>query len=225
MLRSLLICLCVGLAIGLSAQKEHGISLVAGTDYLIRKNSILSAAFDTDPHLHFRLGADLDRQLAKNWWFKSGLRFTHFRFDTGEREALVFEQTISVTFGGQGLEQGELSNGFRLRVTDYYLEIPLAVHWKPREAEHFYMEVGGALNFYLSTFSRLDLGDDKRTEWRRESSDSLDQLLPSLRLGFGWQWPIDNGNHIFLQPTFRYLFHSSQNLSLYSGGLEMGYRW
>lgn len=225
MIRSLLCCLLVSLTLLLTAQKEHGISLVAGTDYLVRQNTMLSVAFDTDPHLHFRLGVDLDRQLAKNWWFKSGLRFTHFRFDTGERDPLIFEQIIPTTFGGQGLSEGEFSDGFRLRVNDYYVEIPLAVHWKPENAEHFYLEAGGALNFYLSTIARLDLGDDKRTESRRESSDNLDHLLPSVRVACGWQWPTANGNHIFLQPTFRYLFPSSENLNFYSGGLEMGYRW
>lgn len=225
MIRSLICSLFVCLTLGLTAQKEHGISLVAGTEYLVRKNASLPSAFDTDPHLHFRLGVDLDRQLSTNWWFKSGLRITHFRFDTGEREALVFEQTISPIFGGQGLTEGEFSDGFRFRVTDYYIEIPLLAHWKPSNAEHFYVEAGGALNFYLSTFARLDLGDDKRTEWRRDTAGGIDELLTSVRLSAGWQWPTSNGNHLFMQPTFRYFFHSNGDLSIYSAGIEMGYRW
>ncbi|MEL6655626.1 MAG: hypothetical protein AAFR36_04235 [Bacteroidota bacterium] len=215
------LCLCV------FAQKQQGLSLVTGIDYLERSSQILSTAFEEAPHLHFRLGVDYDRKLSETWWIKTGLRLTHFRFDSGDQNNLVYEQTIPEDFGGGGLmfEAGEFADGVRLRNTDYFVEIPLLARFHPANAEHFYLEGGAAFNLYLTTYSSLEIGDEQETLWERDRSGAIDRLLPSVRLSAGWQWPLANGNHLFLQPTFRYFFPEGENLNIFSGGLEIGYRW
>ena len=212
------------------AQKQQGLAVVAGVDYLERTSKIFSDAYETDPHLHFRLGMDYNRQLSSTWWLKTGIRLTHFRFDSGDRNDLVYQQVIDESFGGGGLneDEGEFADfaSIRLRNTDYFAEIPILARFHPANSEHFYLEGGAALNLYLTTFLRLDAGEDEvQRNWERDSSGAIDRLLPSARLSAGWQWPTGKGNYLFLQPTLRYFFPASGNLNMFSGGIEMGYRW
>lgn len=208
----------------LLAQKDQGVSIVLGADYLLRSHKTISSVYENDPNLHFRVGADYSREITQHWALKTGLCFTHFRFDSGEGDNLVFEEIISPVFGGGGQTSGEFSD-FRIRTTDYFVEIPLIARFYSSNSQRFYVEGGAAFNLYLGTFSKLEFGDNKQTDWRREHPQSVPELLPNLQLGLGYTWPNAKGHAIFVRPTFRYFLPSNGSLQMYSAGLEMGYRW
>ncbi|MEL6970345.1 MAG: hypothetical protein AAFZ63_03325 [Bacteroidota bacterium] len=211
--------------ISLFAQKSSGFSVVGGIDYLFRVNRPAYLSADEDPHRHFRLGVNYDRRFAEKWWFVTGLRLTHFRFDTGEKDPPTNFAYVPNTFGDTNLTLADYAEGYRWRETDLYVEIPFSLRYFPRTKGSFYLEGGAAVNFYLTTFSRMDLGSRRLRSWSRDSSGSFDHLLPSVQIGAGWQWQTNRNQYLIIQPKFRYFFPFYNNFSMFSGGVEIGYRW
>ncbi|MEL6655628.1 MAG: hypothetical protein AAFN81_17795 [Bacteroidota bacterium] len=209
-------------SIGLLAQAPRGFSIVSGVDYVERNQFTITPQGDTPPY-HYRLGINYHYQIEEKWWFISGLRFTHVRFDTGDEMLLDGFTSVPQFFPGTTLTEADIAEGYRLRDTDYYLEIPLSVRYFFRDKQRFYLDGGVALNFYLSTFSTIDLVTGRRQNWTRYST--MDKILPSLRFGFGWQLPINEDRYLSIQPTFRYFSPFESDYRMYSGGLEVGYRW
>ena len=212
----------------LTAQNKQHFGIVAGTDYLMRSHESIDDFYETDPNLHFRLGMNYSRQLSSNWWLGSGLRLTHFRFDTDDFRSSIYQQVISERFGGGGLTgEGEFEGSGinRIQNTDYFAELPLMARYQLQQGRPFYVEAGLGLLFYLSTHTRTDVFDEKKNNWQRHSSDFIDHFMPSLQLSAGWCWSVGEGHGIFLQPSLRYFLPKNSGIRWWSAGLEMGYQW
>ncbi|MEL7249814.1 MAG: hypothetical protein AAFO03_15405 [Bacteroidota bacterium] len=209
-------------SITLLAQAPKGFGIVGGVDYVERTQFTITPLGDTPP-VHYRLGVNYHSQIEEKWWFTSGLRFTHVRFDTGHEMLLDSFTFVPQFFPGTTLTEADVADGYRLRDTDYYLEIPLSIRYFLRDKQRFYLEGGVALNFYLSTFSTIDLVTGRRRNWTRYSA--MDKMLASLRFGLGWQFPINENQYLSIQPTFRYFSPFESDYRMYSAGLEVGYRW
>ena len=212
-------------SISLLAQKSTGFSVVGGTEYLFRVNQRAYLSADDDPHRHFRLGVNYDRRFAEKWWFATGVRFTHFRFDTGAKDPPADFLYVPNVFGGTSLRLADYAEGYRWRETDFYAEIPFSLRYFPSTKGSFYLEGGAAVNFYLTTFSRMDLGSRRLRYWSRDSSGSFDHLLPSVQFGAGWQWQTNRNQYLTIRPVFRYFFPFYSGFNMFSIGVEIGYRW
>lgn len=133
----------------------------------MRSHESIDDFYETDPNLHFRLGMNYSRQLSSNWWLGSGLRLTHFRFDTDDFRSSIYQQVISERFGGGGLTwEGEFEDSGinRIQNTDYFAELPLMARYQLQEGQRFYVEAGLGLLFYLSTHTRMDVFDEKEKQ-------------------------------------------------------------
>ncbi|MEL6655629.1 MAG: hypothetical protein AAFR36_04250 [Bacteroidota bacterium] len=225
MIRTILSIAVLFCSIFLLAQKSTYFSVVGGAEYLFRVDQRTYISTDEDPHRHFRLGVNYDRRFAEKWWFVTGFRLTHFRFDTGEKDPPTNFGNVPKAFGDTDLTLADYAAGYRWRITDLYAEIPFSLRYFPTTKGSFYLEGGAAVNFYLTTFSRMDLGSRRLRSWSRDSSGSFDQLLPSVQIGAGWQWQTDRNQYLIIQPKFRYFFPFYNDFSMFSGGVEIGYRW
>ena len=213
------------LPILLFSQKNTGFSVVGGIDHLHRTLYGVYSVEDNNPNRHFRLGVTYDQRFDEKWWFVTGLRFTQFRFDSGEIKPPVNLQYAPRYFNGTRLTLIELEGGYRWRASDYYAEIPLMFRCFPRTKGRFYLEFGGAVNVYLTTLYRLDISSEQRRYWSRDGSGTFDHVLSNVRLGVGWQWKTTRNQHLIIQPTFRYFFQNNIRYQMLSIGFEVGYRW
>lgn len=175
---------------------------------------------------NYRTGLNVNVQLNKKLWIKSGFRFASVGYKSKTQYDLVYpDEYDPVT--GEPIFQPSLPREVRYTYNYWFLELPVMARYifSPKKFVP-YAELGFSGIYYLTT----------RTRYTTETEDLVYRLespvnsvyMVTANLGIGINVYVGPRSQMFIQPNFRYHLSSTAQAPLkehlFNVGTEVGYR-
>lgn len=207
------------------AQNSASLDLIVGVENNYR-TAVVGNPNDNGGQFGYRFGINYNKQLAKKFYLKTGLRAINISYQT-EKIALLWGSEIEagIAAGTGPILDPTLPHEIQFFYNNWFLEIPLIgrfefsdSRWSP------FVEAGISPNMYLNSTVREETDLGERT-YEGNTSNKF-QLVASV--SFGVNYLLNDNLQFFGQPVFRYhlskLGNSSLNEHLYNVGMEVGVR-
>lgn len=226
-MKNLMLLFCLFFPVLLTAQYYGGkrchTDLILGYDY----GNVLLQGEEENPisysSIHsFRLGMNLNFQIANNFALVSGFRLASKKLNTRQN----YIENISITFNPTYTRTKDLH--------DIYGEIPFGLRYLMKNFSRdsrLFIEGGIQFNFYIVSFNeQLDWGTGISfgSEKRIERLDEVYAANLGSQISVGWEYDLSERLKYFIQPIGRFqLLRTRKNPDAlaYHVGLETGLRF
>ncbi len=214
------------------AQTSQTFDIVTGLDYSYRTLTSPFSLFELEaindlneietPQLDYRIGFNYNRLLAKNFHFKTGVRFARFgyRTDTGNFQFPNQHDGMGGFAGNTSNENPKIGYDF------YFVELPIVARYELKKEKFVpFFEMGVAPQFLVNSNASFRITTNMI--FNQESFIYRNFNVLSIA-SVGMNYKFREQVQLFAQASFRYqlrsLVQGNFNEYLYNGGLEFGIR-
>ncbi|MFT4663841.1 MAG: hypothetical protein ACI9VN_002289 [Patescibacteria group bacterium] len=193
----------------LMSQVNSSIDLVVGIEFSYRTfkvsnddgitNIFLERKARETQKMNWRIGFNYNRELAKKFYLKSGLRLASVGYKGAKVTNVIATQPVSP--GPAQTPPREL----QIIYNDWFVELPIIgrLEFSDKKITPF-LEFGISPNIYLASRNKIIIDTYTTVEFRPNKDPRFNKLHLVGSLSFGCNYRVGEKYQLFGQPTFRY---------------------
>ena len=207
---------------------DRSFRTVSSTEESLEATAVLEARAQEEAKQNWRIGANYRKEISDHVYLKLGARLTSVGYLVTDNSDLIW----GIQHDGMGgfdptipSEEADFGNIYN----DYwFVELPITVGYiKSVNKFSFYAEAGLSPNIYLTTLTKVEVGDEVTKDFQGTPNIRRGQLSGVVALGALYN--LNEQLSVFVQPSYRYHLTNIANEGfinehLYSYGVEFGLR-
>lgn len=217
---------CFGQSDSTSSKREIRVMIISSPDYTYRLSTPKVPNESDKPALRYRLGVDIEYELRKKLFLKSGVRYvcSGYLYVPPDWSKLTFGDFIDIRTNLVYDPWNEEIATFNQNDFYYHeIEIPLAIKYYPLKTG-FNINAGISCQYLFNTTETIPLKSGQTTTL---ANHNFTKYILSTNLGIGYDFLISSEFILSLNPVFRLNLTNSCvgsyfDEKIYSAGLEFG---